>query len=328
MLSIHENTMRKFITRIVILLLIIPIGYAAPTFEIDALGVKGGLIDGNLSAYLVKVVGTNDYIALDAGTLANGLLKTFPKDESVNILQNHLPVYLISHAHFDHVMGLIIAQPELKNHSTLLARKETLDALQNNIFNWAAWGNFLDSGVTPHLNYQHAQTLALMTWTPLPNTQMSVKAFPLSHSIPSTAFLIRYQNQYLLYLGDTGADRIEKSNNLKNLWTAIYPLIQNKQLHTIMIECSFTNNQPDQQLSGHLNPALILEELHQLAKLVNPNQVVNSLKGLTVIATHVKPRINNFNTDVVATKVAEELEQGNNLGVKFIVIKQGDKVKG
>ena len=51
---------------------------------------------------------------------------------------------------------------------------------------------------------------------------MELKAFPLSHSnLQSTAFLINNKDAYLLYLGDTGPDEIEKSQNLHHLWEAL-----------------------------------------------------------------------------------------------------------
>lgn len=42
---------------------------------------------------------------------------------------------------------------------------------------------------------------------------MTVKAFSLSHVNPfeSTAFLIKNENDYALYLGDTGPDEVEKA---------------------------------------------------------------------------------------------------------------------
>ena len=45
---------------------------------------------------------------------------------------------------------------------------------------------------------------------------MTVQAFPLSHVNPyeSTAFLIKKDNNAILYLGDTGPDSVEKPQTL------------------------------------------------------------------------------------------------------------------
>jgi len=47
----------------------------SPAFKVIPLGVRGGLDESNLSAYLVAAGGTNDYICLDAGTLHHGIEK-------------------------------------------------------------------------------------------------------------------------------------------------------------------------------------------------------------------------------------------------------------
>ena len=77
---------------------------ASSTFELVVLGDSGGIQDGNLSAYLLRALSDPNYIALDAGTLVNGinvsLSKNAFKDLAVkidnslsptgNILQHHI----------------------------------------------------------------------------------------------------------------------------------------------------------------------------------------------------------------------------------------------
>jgi len=65
---------------------------------------------------------------------------------------------------------LVMALPELREQQTIMAREETMQTLQKNIFSWAVWGNFGDAGETPHLNYQHYQTMSLLQWIAIPNT--------------------------------------------------------------------------------------------------------------------------------------------------------------
>ncbi|BCZ97555.1 TPA: 3',5'-cyclic-nucleotide phosphodiesterase [Legionella pneumophila] len=309
-------------------------GYGAPAFEILPLGVYGGLKDGNLSAYLIKGIESKNYTALDGGTLVHGLEVAADKQSVRNknvddLLQKHIPAYLISHAHLDHVMGLVMAQPELREKQTIMAREETIQALQKNIFNWSVWGNFGDSGEIPHLNYQHYQTIPLLEWVAIPDTDLHVKVFPLSHGgMASSAFLIRYKTEYALYFGDTGADHIEKSTNLENIWKEIAPLIRNKQLHAIMLECSFLNSQPDDKLFGHLKPNLFMLELRKLASIVDPSDFRNSLQGLPVVVTHIKPRLADFSNSNEDTEkqVIIELSQENDIGVELIKPEQGIKL--
>ncbi|WP_454780369.1 MBL fold metallo-hydrolase [Legionella sp. WA2022007384] len=303
----------------------------APVFEVVPLGVYGGMKDGNLSAYLLKTIESENYVALDGGTLVHGLAVAVDKQSMRNknvedLLQNHIPAYLISHAHLDHLMGLVMAQPELREQQTIMAREETMQALQKNVFNWSVWGNFGDKGEIPHLNYQHYQTMPLLQWVAIPNTELHVKAFPLSHSgMPSSAFLIRYKTEYILYFGDTGADSIEQSTSMESIWNEIALLIRNKQLHAIMLECSFLNSQPDNKLFGHLKPNLFMSELRQLASIVDPLDLRNSLRGLPVVVTHIKPRLSDFSNakDDVGIQVINELSQENDIGVELIKPKQG-----
>src|SRR5579885_219680 len=322
--------MRKLLITFLVLMLSSS-SYCAPVFEIVPLGVNGGLRDGNLSAYLVKTLDSENYTALDGGSLVRGLEVAFAKqslhDKNVDeLLQKHIPAYLISHAHLDHLMGLVMAQPELREKQTIIARTETMQALLKNVFNWSVWGNFGDDGEIPRLNYQHYQSIPLLQWIAVPNTNLDVKVFPLSHAgMASSAFLIRYKTDYVLYFGDTGADSVEKSINMENIWNEVAPLIRNKQLHAIMLECSFLNSQPEDNLFGHLNPKLFMAELRQLAAIVNPSDFKNSLRGLPVIVTHIKPRLIDFSNSNEDTgkRVINELSLGNDIGVTLIKPEQG-----
>jgi len=146
------------------------------------------------------------------------------------------------------------------------------------------------------------------------NTDMQVTAFPLSHSnLTSTAFLVRSNNSYMLYLGDTGADETEKSTNMQALWTAIAPLIKNKSLKGIMIEVSFPSEQPDKTLFGHLTPHWLMVEMHKLAALTG----TDAIKGLNIVITHLKPPASSIE------KIKTELKAGNDLGLNIIYPEQG-----
>ncbi|CAM3003473.1 MBL fold metallo-hydrolase [Legionella worsleiensis] len=325
--------MRQIVLSLVIFIMSVN-AYSAPVFEIIPLGVYGGLDDGNLSAYLLKSIKSEYYIALDGGTLINGLKaainkQSIPNKNIEDLLNKYIPAYLISHAHLDHLMGLVIAQPELREQQTILAQNETLQALQHHIFNWSVWGNFGNKGAIPQLNYQQYQSIPLLEWVAIPKTDLRVKTFPLSHGgMASSAFLIRYKNEYILYFGDTGSDGIEQSTNLAQIWQEIAPLIQTKQLHAIMLECSFLNSQPNHQLFGHLKPDLFMLELHQLASRVNPLDIKNSLKGLPVVVTHIKPQLNHSGLfqEQTANQIMSELSQQNDLGIQLIKPIQGMKI--
>ncbi len=217
-------------------------------FKIIPLGVKGGLDESNLSAYLVAASGSDQFICLDAGTIYKGLelaaaKKLFKSSNPSTIQQQQINGYFISHAHLDHTAGLIMNSPN-DNAKNLYGLASVLDVFKKNYFTWSAWANFGNEGEAPILKKYSYQTLIPKVEVPIDKTGLFVTPFVLSHVKPyeSTAFLIRNQNSYLLYLGDTGADKVEQSQQLAALWKYVAPLVMNKQLKAIFIEVSFDNS--------------------------------------------------------------------------------------
>ncbi len=307
--------------RLVLYILLLPVigfgqGKKSTSFHIVPLGVLGGIDESNLSAYMVAAPGTNDYICFDAGTLHYGIEKavnngafSIPAEQ---VLRRYIKGYFISHAHLDHIAGLIINSPD-DTAKTIYALGSTIETIKKDYFTWESWANFGDDGEAPALKKYHYQILTPDSIVNIKNTAMTVQAFPLSHSnLTSTAFLVQSNSAYILYLGDTGADEIEKSHNLQNLWTAIAPLIKTKKLKAIMIEASFPDEQPDKTLFGHLTPKRLMKEMHQLAGLSG-----GSLKGFDLIITHLKPPAASI------VKIKAELKAENDLGLNLIFPQQG-----
>ncbi|MBD1364068.1 3',5'-cyclic-nucleotide phosphodiesterase [Mucilaginibacter sp. ZT4R22] len=261
---------------------------AASSFRIVPLGVLGGIDESNLSAYMVAPAGSDNYACLDAGTLHAGIEKAIKENafdaRSEKVLKQYIKGYFISHAHLDHIAGLIINSPE-DSTKNIYGLASTLETVKTHYFTWESWANFADDGGNPQLRKYHYSVLQPGVETPVDNTEMQVQAFPLSHSnLTSTAFLLRSKDSYVLYLGDTGADEKEKSQNLHKLWEAVAPLVAAGKLKALMIEVSYANEQPDKSLFGHLTPRLLMNELDVLAQLSG-----TSLKGLNVVITHLKP---------------------------------------
>lgn len=289
------------------------------SFKIVPLGVKGGIDESNLSAYMIAPQGSNNYICLDAGTLHYGIEKAVENKvfniPAEQVLRRYIKGYLISHSHLDHLAGLIINSPD-DTAKNIYAFADCIETFKTRYFTWKSWANFADEGETPQLKKYHYQVLEPASETPLANTEMKVKAFPLSHSnLTSTAFLVSHNEGYVLYLGDTGPDEIEKkSRNLEALWQAVAPLIKAKQLKAIMIEVSFPDEQPDKTLFGHLTPRWLMKEMHQLETLSG------SLTGFKVIVTHVKPPESSI--ERIKTQLAAE----NDLKLDLIYPQQGKAI--
>ncbi|WP_426326482.1 MBL fold metallo-hydrolase [Pedobacter sp. R-06] len=288
------------------------------TFTIIPLGVKGGDDESNLSSYMIAPKGSENYVCLDAGTINAGIQKAIEykslRGISEEIQRKQIKGYLISHAHLDHVAGLIINSPA-DTSKNIYGIPSVLNILRDKYFTWDAWANFANEGEKPQLKKYTYSPLNEGETYPLDGTEMKVRAFELSHGNPykSTAFLISHNDSYVLYLGDTGADEIEKSDKLANLWQTISPLVNQGQLKAIFLEVSFPNEQPDKQLFGHLTPKLFYSELSKLESLTD----ANAFKKISFIVTHTKP------PQKTAEKVKKQLISGKSKDLKLIFPEQG-----
>ena len=218
----------------------------AQKFEIIPLGVYGGGDESNLSSYLVGIEGRNEFIALDAGTIRSGINKGIEKgtfsEPMSTVLQDYIKGYFISHGHLDHLSGLVINSPE-DSEKPIYGLPFVIDILKTNYFTNPSWANFANEGDQPALGkYTYIRNVPFQKF-PIKGTSMYAEVFELSHVAPqkSSAILLQHNDEYLLYFGDTGADRIEHSNRLDQIWEYVAPLITTKNLQTILIEVSFPN---------------------------------------------------------------------------------------
>ena len=291
-----------------------------PAFHVVPLGVLGGIDESNLSAYMAAPYGSNSYICLDAGTLHAGIDKaianhvfTIPPEQ---VLKQYIKGYFISHSHLDHLAGLLINAPD-DTAKNIYAFADCINTFKTHYFTWKSWANFANEGEIPALNKYHYQVMTPGKEMDIEHTIMQVTAYPLSHSnLISTAFLIKSKDDCLLYLGDTGCDELEKSQNLNNLWKGIAPLLKAHQLKAIMIEVSFPDEQPDKTLFGHLTPRLLMKELTVLAGYTG----ASALRGFNIVVTHLKPPVNNI------VKIKAELTAENKLGLKLLFPQQGKEI--
>jgi cAMP phosphodiesterase len=285
------------------------------SFRVVPLGVYGGIDESNLSAYMIASTGSNNYICMDAGTLNAGIRKAVINKaftvSAERVLRQYIKGYFISHAHLDHLSGMIINSPE-DSTKNIFGLKSTLETIKTHYFTWESWANFADEGSSPMLKKYHYKPLEPGIETAIENTDMQLQVFPLSHSnLTSTAFLVRSKDDYILYLGDTGPDEIEKSHNMHNLWQAIAPLVKSRKLKAIMIEVSFPNEQPDKTLFGHLTPKWLMTEMGVL------NELAGSIKGLNIVVTHLKPPMTSI------LKIKAQLKANNPYGLNLIYPQQG-----
>ena len=307
--------------RLLLVLLISSFEASAQAFTVVPLGVRGGLDESNLSAYLVAAAGTTDYVCLDAGTLYAGIRKAIdngvlPAPVSA-VLRSSIKDYFISHPHLDHVAGLIINSPD-DSTKNIYGLPSCLHVLQDKYFSWQSWANFGDAGEQPQLKKYHYVTMEPGNEITANATNIGVRAFSLSHGNPyeSTAFLLHNGDDYLLYFGDTGADSLEHSTKLHQVWAAISALVKSGHMKALFIEVSFPDEQPVKSLFGHLTPGLLVRELRNLAALTGEA----ALRGLPVVITHRKPSGDQ------EERIQKELLANNPLHVQFIFPEQGRRL--
>lgn len=300
-------------------------------FKIVVLGCSGGPKEDNLSGYLISPFEKDDYLALDAGALLNGIDKALEKGNLKNIdledpkltplgvfFRKYVKGYLISHPHLDHTLGLVI-NSQADSPKFVGGANFTIKALKKHFFNGCSWPNFTNEGKKPINLYKYLH-LKFLKKTPLPESDLFVQAFKLKHDecCDSTAFLIEHKGEFVLYFGDTASDSNAKGHHLAFIWKKISPLIEKRKLRGIFLECSYFAGEGGQGALYHLDTKTFMEELKALETISG-----QSLKGLSCIVTHRKE---GFYKKSSSQKIEEELIKNNRMGLNLIFPKQGDLI--
>jgi len=204
--------------------------------------------------------------------------------------------FIITHAHLDHVNGLILSAGSLPGpRKRVCASLSTLKSLET-IFADRIWPN-LASWDTDDAAYK-------LLYDPLNFSEgyrtifpdVSVKAMPVWHGkndtlgdYESTAFFIRHDltGQEFLFFGDVSPDSLCESSNPQTIsvWRAAAPKIPNT-LSTIFIECSWPAGRSDEQLYGHLSPEHLVDELAALAAEVADVRAAAATTATTAKSSH------------------------------------------
>ncbi|KAI9466040.1 cAMP phosphodiesterases class-II-domain-containing protein [Lactarius psammicola] len=254
-----------------------------PTFDLVVVGSGGGPFETNLSSYLFKpcdVPWTDGIIALEAGSGMGTLHHLINRNIALfNGLTAHqvyslIHCFLISHAHLDHVAGLILSAGSLHGcRKRVCAPPSALKTLET-VFSDRIWPNLAswDEDDAPFkllyhpLNFDEAYRCIF-------RDSVSVRAMPVLHGqndtlgdYESSAFFVRHDasGKQFLFFGDVAPDSLAARPQTIAVWRAAAPLIPHA-LSALFIECSWPSGRPDEQLYGHLSPEHLMDELVALA---------------------------------------------------------------
>lgn len=210
--------------------------------KLRVLGCYGGNIPGHgMTAFLV-----NDRLAMDAGWVSGALsLKEQVKVKDI----------LISHSHLDHTCTL----PFLIDNNfsapgfslRIYAIPEVIASMKNHLFNNHTWPDFtsLPNDLTPVL-----KLVEVTAEQPFEINGLSIRAVHVSHIVPTTGFIVEDRKGAVAFSSDTGPT--ERFWQLTNT---------TKRLKVVITETSFPNELQDlANISGHLTPQLLAEELQKL----------------------------------------------------------------
>jgi ribonuclease BN (tRNA processing enzyme) len=221
----------------------------------------------------------NGTVALDAGSLSQVL----PIEQQVEVRS-----ILLSHSHMDHTNSLPFFIENVFGRGEgidIHASSPTIYAIRKYLFNNATWPDFtrLPNHLLPSVRFQEFESevplvLDGVTFTPI----------PVEHLVPTHGFLIEENGAAVLWSSDTGPTQRfwEVANRTPNL-------------KAVCIETSFDNSlQPVADVSLHLTPRTLVEELRKLEKKV------------PVFIHHLKPPC--------LARIREEVRQLKNPDVEFL----------
>ncbi|ODV69952.1 cyclic-AMP phosphodiesterase [Hyphopichia burtonii NRRL Y-1933] len=253
--------------------------------------------------------------------------------------------YLITHPHLDHISALTINSASFCNHKpkNIYGSLPTINALKKHIFNGIIWPNLVQFNILKMISKQFYQSwnihLFEIEMVDLSHGKLikneNDQLEPMMHNdltsnldidhYLSSAFLITLQQKSILIFGDFESDSMSHLDKNLKIWQKLSPLISNKSLLAIIMECSLSNNTSTNELYGHLMPHHLINELKNLesqVKKLSPDD--KPLQNLNIIITHVKESNNNSDP---RKEILYELEKSNDMGVKFSIAINGVSIE-
>jgi len=278
------------------------------SFDIVVVGCGGGPNENNLSSYFVKAYESSwedGILSLDAGSGLGALSRLLDRHPHLfedasgegTLARNNMPgrkdnissyqrasqiysfirTFLITHAHMDHVCGLVLGAGSQGGPVRHIVGLESVILTLEGAFNGRLWPRLAvrQSEPAPSSFYRYKPITTTDSYTPVaPN--LSARAMHITHGscsqapggvYDSSAFFVRNDNTFreFLFFGDVEPDSVSPKPRTRNVWRVAARKILASHLNTIFLECSWQSGRPRELLFGHLSPVHVVEELSALA---------------------------------------------------------------
>ena len=160
--------------------------------KIEVIGSYGGeSLECRMTCLLI-----NDTIALDAGSLAQGL--SIERQARVHSI-------VLTHSHMDHTNALPFFVENVYGvvgeAIDIYASAETTYAIRKHMFNNASWPDFtrMPNNLLPAIRFHE-----LLDEIPVVIDEVKFTPFSVNHAVPTFGFLIEQGNSAILWSSDTG----------------------------------------------------------------------------------------------------------------------------
>ena len=192
----------------------------------------------------------NDEVAIDAGAL--GILADLSRQQRVK----HV---FITHEHMDHIATLPIFLENVYDPGPdcveLLASREVLGFLHDDMFNGRVWPDFIDLS-RPSDNF--VRTTAIEPLKPIIRAGLTITPVPVSHGVDTTGLVVDDGRTAVAFPSDTGPT--------KCFWEHLASL---DRLKAVFLEASFPRSLAElATITGHLSTATFADEIGKLPRQV------------------------------------------------------------
>src|SRR4029434_3655608 len=162
--------------------------------KVCVLGAFGGVGLGHRPSALL----VNDKVLIDGGSVSSAL--TIPDQLAVE----HA---IISHAHLDHIAGLVyltetLAFCEVGAAVTIASIDPVITTLRAGVFNDTLWPDF---SKIPHPDVPVVKYRTLVENTEQQVGDLWVTPVAVNHTVPAAGFIVHDGSSGVVYFGDTGA---------------------------------------------------------------------------------------------------------------------------